>query len=45
MRRIHSFIIIFSLCLQSLWSEVNEHIPLKDLYADHFLMGNILWWD
>ena len=42
MRRIYSFIIIFSLCFQSLWSEVNEYIPLKDLYADHFLVGNIL---
>ena len=42
MRRIYSFIIIFSLCFQSLWSEVIEHIPLKDLYADHFLVGNIL---
>ena len=42
MRRIYSFIIISTLCFQSLWSEVNEHIPLKDLYADHFLMGNIL---
>ena len=42
MRRIYSFIIIFSLCFQSLWSEVNEYIPLKNLYADHFLVGNIL---
>ena len=42
MRRIYSFIIISSLCFQSLWSEVSEHIPLKDLYADHFLVGNIL---
>ena len=42
MRRIYSFIIISTLCFQSLWSEVNEHIPLKDLFADHFLMGNIL---
>ena len=42
MRRIYSFIIIFSLCFQFLWSEVNEYIPLKDLYADHFLVGNIL---
>ena len=42
MRRIHSLIIIFSLCFQSLWSEVNEYVPLKDLYSDHFLVGNIL---
>ena len=42
MRRVYSLIIISTLCFQSLWSEANEHIPLKDLYADHFLMGNIL---
>ena len=42
MRHPFLFLLLFTLCCQCLWSEAQEHIPLKDLYADHFLMGNIL---
>ena len=42
MRHIFLFLMLFTLCCQCLWSEAQEHIPLKDLYADHFLVGNIL---
>ena len=42
MKHIFSLMIISCLCFQSLWSEVKEYIPLKDLYAGKFLVGNIL---
>ena len=42
MKRLFYLIIISAFYSQSLWSGANQHIPLKDLYADKFLVGNIL---
>ena len=42
MKRLFYLIIISAFYAQSLWSGANQHIPLKDLYADKFLVGNIL---
>ena len=42
MMRLFYFTLVSTLCCQSLWSEAKTYIPLKELYADQFLVGNIL---
>ena len=42
MMRLFYFTLVSALCCQSLWSEAKTYIPLKELYADQFLVGNIL---